>query len=206
MLKNSLRFITPTLILSAIAAVFSQAIHIKFIKNYEILRDYILLFYFIWIVFISLVFIIDLLNILFKNRLKWLSLVFEKIFIFMKSVFSFVFKIFYLYPLKFLLKPVVNTIVSESLNFNIAGMDFQFSKTLSQRNDDHYFTRTVSVKNLIISIKPKGNNPRWRFGLKFTKDNTFTDNRYDKVKNILFHLTKDADKKILEYNLYQKDN
>jgi hypothetical protein len=115
-----------------------------------------------------------------------------------------IFQILYVLPLSFLLKPVINYILKKREEQRVMnGEVFEFvNQGVGRRDDDHYFSRVVDTKDLLIFFQPAAGTPRWRFGIKFSNDpNYFTTDRYNEVFP-LFHLTKEENENSLRYNLY----
>lgn len=163
------------------------------------------LFYIVSIslIFLVIVILIELMWITLSPKSAWIKKILGRILDKIQVISKLVFKILYIFPLSFFLRPAIDYILKKREEQQMNGELFEFvNQGVGRRDDDHYFPRVVNTKDLLIYIQPTTGTPRWRFGIKFSNDsNLFTTGRYDEA-HPLFHLTKEENENSLRYNLY----
>lgn len=204
-LKNTKKLAIFVIGLVSLSLFILQTDDAESISIIPISRQAIFNFDLLLVVSLIFIFILESFYFLTVGKIEPIRKLIAKFLSFLSSFLTILFKYTYLIPLSLLLKPVIVYVV-ENRKPRADGIKFRFTtKGIGIRADDHYYDRALSVEELSILVNPKGDTSYWRFGLKFSEDDSFPTARFDQ-SHILFHLTKEPSKHELEYNLYKDGN
>lgn len=200
--ENTRKFAVIVFALVGLSYLFLQTQDVEQLSIIPIDRKIIFNLALILLICLVVVGAIEFLYLATMGSRKNVSQLFSFLFRMTQRSISFIYRYVYIVPISFFLRPIVLDIIQKQKPQKRGGVEYRFVNTAPGRDsDDVYYPNHISTKSVSIQIQPINENRYWRFGVKFSKDDTFTSARFDS-KNPLFHLTKDLGKKELEFNLY----